>query len=504
MQMSTSFNARCLSVGIVGSLFLLTACSSQSGTPDPEGSPKAAARPTVKVMVANNAKFENGMNENKNPYIDYIRDNTNLDVQFTMAPNEGYQDRLNIVMASGDLPDIIHTADPTWLVNYVNQKALQPLNDVMEKYGQDLKKIIPEKAWANVTIDGKIYAIPSLREAQGDEIMYVRKDWLDKLGLKPPKTLDEYTAVMKAFVERDPDGNGKNDTLGLVISDVLGHTEPFFGAFGIQRGQWVARNGELKYSSTLPEAKQALQYLAGLFQQKLLDPEFPLTKTAIYDEKISKGQVGLFSGPWHYTRAGIKTNKENDPKANWVTLDYPVGPAGKSGTRGDNIVLSYAVVPATSKKVNEAVQLLNFVAGKGHRTLQLGFEGIVWQTKGGKTVTNFEEHNKSIYRGMYAMIANPATYRKERLDSLGPEFNLNDNVDKINAAAIYSDFLAIPTPAMGKYNNKLWKLESEVYSKIVMGVAPLDEFDKFVETWRKEGGSEMEKEANDWYKNYKK
>lgn len=491
-----------LLLGSTLALSSLAACSTEKKAAE-ENQPKETKQPTVKVLVANNAKFPDGMNENNNPYINYIRENTNINLKYSVTPPDGYLERLNVIMASGDLPDIIHTADPIWMVNYINQKALEPLNDVIEKYGPDLKKLIPEKAWANVTVDGKIYAIPSIKEAQGDFIMYGRKDWLDKLGLKPPKTLDEYVNVMKTFRDKDPNGNGKNDVLGISFGEKLARTEPFFGAFGVQLDQWVNRDGKLVYSSTLPETKQALEFMAKLYKEKLLDQEFALNKGEIFDQKVASGKLGLFAAAYYDTRYSIKTSKDNDKNADWISFDFPVGPAGKSGTRGDNIVSGYAVVPKGKDAAN-AIKVLNFIMGKGYKTLQLGFEGQVWSMKDGKVVTNFEEHNKSIYRGMYASIANPATLRRERLDSLGAEFKLNDNIDKIHAAAIYSEYLSTPTPAMGKYGQSVKDKEQEVFTKIIMGIAPLDDFDKFVESFKKDGGNEMTKEVNDWYAKTKK
>lgn len=526
---------RSLSMSIVLMLVisLLAACGSSPKQPEPSNngnSPnttnnsntsnsgnsenKGDTPVTIKVVVNNsNRSFPEGMTPTDNPYINYVKENTGLDFEFNFPPSETYQDTLNIIMASGDLPDLIHTYDSSWVVKYINQKALQPLNDYIDQYGPDLKKLIPEEAWANVTVDGKIYAIPSVTEVKGNELMYVRKDWLDKLKLEVPKTLEDYENVMRAFVEQDPDGNNKKDTIGLIIQEKIFRTAPFFGAHGISVGtaqnywnEWyVQPDGKLANSVTLPETKQVLQLLNKWFEEGLIDPEFALNKQANMDEKIANGRAGLFSAAWYETRGAILTSMNNDPNAEWIPLEYPIGPDGKVGTGGLGSVQSYSVVPVTSKNAAEVIQYLNFVVGEGYQNLKLGFEGEVWELKDNVVVTNFEEHNKHLYRSTLHQVAdvNTLEVRTMRLDSLGLEFNLNDNVRRIEEAAIFSDFLAMPTPAMGKHSASLNKLIEETFTKMVMGTIPIDDFDKFVAEWKASGGDEVTAEVNEWYVNNK-
>jgi putative aldouronate transport system substrate-binding protein len=496
-------------LGILALALVFTTACTGSNTPEGQGTSPEVKQvdtkpPVVKAVINNaNRKFPEGMDENKNPYIQYIRDQTKIDLQLTIPPTDGYQDRLNVIMASGELPDLLSTKDEAFFVNYVNQKALLPLNESIDKYGPNLKKFISNEAWANVTIDGNIYAIPTIAKILTGEMMYVRKDWLDKLGLKAPKTLEEYTAVIQAFTEKDPDGNGKNDTMGLILDERLGKTQPFLGAFGVQRDQWYDRDGQLVYSGILPEMKQAIQYLAEQFKLKRIDPEWALNKSKNSDEKIASGKVGMYGGVWFSTRDAILTNQKNDPKAEWIRLEYPVGPNGKSGTKGAKIVEGYNLVPKTSKQVDAVVKLLDFlISEEAYKTLQFGFENQVYTIKDGVMVTNFDEHNKHIYRqSLHALVEPPyGDVLKERHNSLGKEFNLVNNVEFGHKHLINTQFLGTATPAMGKFNVKLSKMEEEYFTKFIMGAIPMEDFDKFVAEWKKSGGDEITKEVNDWYK----
>ncbi|MDF2717150.1 MAG: peptide permease [Paenibacillus sp.] len=484
---------------------LMNGCT--SGITDQEGPANDDSRrgePPQKISIAINGQsstFPPGLDENNNPYVDYIEKNTNLDIQVMLPPANGYVDKLNVIMASGQLPDMINTGSAAFLSTYVKQGALKPLNEYIDKYGPDLKRLIPQEAWDQVTMNGNIYAIPSLNEVMGTQIMYVRKDWLDKLGLKPPRTLDEYKEVMRAFAKNDPDGNGKDDTIGFSITDQLGRTAPIFGAFGTQQNSWYERNGKLVYSATLPETKEALAFLAELYRDHILDRDFPLNKAENLGDKVASGKVGLYSAAWFDTRGPIEASRRNDPKANWIPLEYPTGKDGQKGTYNISSVRSYNVVPATSERTEAVVKLLNFIGGKGNQTLKLGFEDEVWSIKDGKMVTDFEEHNKHLYRGIYSSLCDTVVpeVTKRRLDSLGEHFQLWDNVQRIHANLIKAQFSGAPTPAMGNYNFKLLKIQDDAFTKIVMGLSPLEEFDRFVEVWRQEGGDVITKEINDWY-----
>lgn len=492
-----------VSFALIG--ILITVCTSSTLEKDGQDNNDSGwENPTQNISIAINGQsstFPSGLDENNNPYLDYIEKNTNLNIQVMLPPVSGYVDKLNVIMASGQLPDMINTGSAGFLSNYVKQGALKPLDEYIEKFGPDLKRLIPQEAWDQVTFNGKIYAIPSLNEVRGTEIMYARKDWLDNLGLTPPKTLDEYKEVMTAFSKKDPDGNGKEDTFGLTIADQLGRTAPFFGAFGTQQNSWYDRNGKLVYSAILPETKEALAFLSELYRDHILDQDFPLNQAENLADKVASGKVGLYSAAWFDTRGPIEKSKKNDPKANWIPLEYPTGKNGHKGTYSITVVRSFNVVPSTSERTEAVIKLLNFIGGKGNKALKLGFENEVWTMKDGKAVTDFQEHNKHLYRGIYSSLCDTVEPEatKLRLDSLGENFHLWENVQQIHANLINGQFNGAPTPAMGNYNFKLLNLQNDIFTRIVMGLSPLDDFDTFVELWKQEGGDMITKEINEWY-----
>lgn len=508
VKKSSSLKSLFLLLSLVAIMMFAVACSSEKSTVDddkkedpkvetPKQEVVVPEEPIDIEIVVNNygRNFPSGMSENENPYLDFIQENTNLNITVQVPPAEGYMERLNVLMAGRDLPDMIYSPDANWFVNFVNQKALTPLSSIIEEHGQNLLKYIPEQAWQAVTIDGEIYAVPHILQEAGTELIYVRQDWLNDLGLDKPVTLDEYVEVLKAFKEN-------YNNMGYIMTDHLGRISPMLGAFGVQRNQWVERDGKLVFSSTLPEMKEALAFLADLYEQGLFDREFPSNNLAAVNEKIANDRIGLYSAAWWDTRGPILTNKQNNEKAEWVSLDYPVGPNGHSGVEGRPLVRGYNAIPVTSDNAIAVVKMLDFLVSDGFRDIFLGFEGEVWEIKDGVASTDFEMHNEHLYRQMYNTVE-PLDMEttKIRLDSLGLEFNLFDNVSKIAENVMVSEFVGPPTPSVGLYGAQLRAVEDEIFANIISGRRSIDEFDKFVERWYKEGGQQWTDEVNEWYKN---
>ncbi|MFD0462567.1 hypothetical protein ACFQY9_12540 [Microvirga aerilata] len=125
------------------------------------------------------------------------------------------REAFNLLMASGDLPDIVAGNELRHdFVRYGMEGAFQPLNDLIEKHAPNLKKFLasnPEIKKAITAPDGNIYWIPYVPDGKYARGWFIRYDWLDKLGLKAPQTVDELYTVLQAFRDKDPNGNGQKD-----------------------------------------------------------------------------------------------------------------------------------------------------------------------------------------------------------------------------------------------------------------------------------------------------
>jgi putative aldouronate transport system substrate-binding protein len=497
--------------------FSTAACSSGGGGAADTGSGKggsAAGEPAkpVKLVIFSSLgadKLPAGASEKNNPYIKSLDEKLNLDIQWIAPSGSASNEKLNAMLASGEPLDVIHSGDPTWMQEMVKKKGLQPLNEALDKYGANIKKAVGKDAWKNVTIDGKIYGIPKMQENPPDNL-FVRKDWLDKVGLPVPKTIDDVEAVMRAFTTKDPDGNGKADTFGFTfIGNGFGSVSPLFGAFGAAFGtptgidQFIEKDGQLAQVVIQPEMKEALSWFNRMFQEKLLDPEFALNKADSWRNKIAQGKVGLVVGQYHTTRTAFADNVKNDPQANWIAIAPPTGKNGVSGavfqSPFNGVVTS---VHVNSKNADAAVKLIDYLAtDEGYKLVKFGIEGDVWKLVNGKYELDPAKSSRDNYRQRLSLIE---TSNRDlifgRLDALGMEFKLSEYYNLAMKYAVPSKFTGVPTPAMVKNNPNLEKLTNEAFVKIIMGAVPVADFDKFAADFKKTGGDDIAQEVNDWYK----
>jgi putative aldouronate transport system substrate-binding protein len=184
-----------------------------------------------------------------------------------------------------------------------------------------------------------------------------------------------------------------------------------------------------------------------------------------------------------------------------MSLEYPTGPRGQKGVYDKDLIRGYNVIPKGASNPEGAVRYLEFLAGdEGYTTLKLGFENQIWSMQNGKMVTDFAQHDKHLYRGIYQSMVDvlDPELNKKRLDSLG-DFHLYENLKIIEQNLIPNEFYGSPTPAMSQLSGQLPNL-LEAFTRIIMGVEPLDAFDKYVAEWKTNGGALITQEVNAWYK----
>lgn len=156
-----------------------------------------------------------------NWFTKYIEEQTNIDIDFEIAPKKSSQEKINLVLASGDYPDVFINAaiSPSTQMNYGNQGIFVPINDMIKEYGTAFKEFLAKKPEVKDIITlpgGNIYDVPQINDCYHCKMsskMYIYKPWLDKLGLEIPETTEEFYQALKAFKEKDPNGNGEADEI---------------------------------------------------------------------------------------------------------------------------------------------------------------------------------------------------------------------------------------------------------------------------------------------------
>ena len=273
---------------------------------------------------------ETGESLTYNRWNDAIKRVYNIDLTYSWQSQDAdYDQKVRLDMAAGDLPDIFIVRSQSDLLNLARQGLIWDMTDIIEQYASDYDKNV----WASdggaaidmATLDGKIYGIPSIQSAT-DAVSYlwIRKDWMEKLGLKDPETLDELKALMEAFVTQDPDGNGVDDTWGLYLygDDLTYPLKGIYAAYGSYPESWYEKDGKVVYGGITEETKETLKYLAELYQQGLINPEFVAQDTTKANEYIMNNQVGVvYAGHWFGHTAGDL--HEMNPDSDWKCVPLP-------------------------------------------------------------------------------------------------------------------------------------------------------------------------------------
>ncbi len=223
----------------------------------------------------------------KMEFLKQIDRTTNVKIEGDFVPFVQWNEKKNLVLASGDLPDLFigQGITDSDIVTYSSQGFFVPLDSLVKAWAPNVQRLFqkrPEYEGASRAPDGKLYSIPGVNEIpfrENPEVFFMNKTWLQKLNLKVPTTTDEYYAVLKAFREKDPNGNGKTDEIPLsfAYAGTPDYTKLYalFGAFGIIDGthHLCILDGKVVFAPAHDRYRKALEYFHKLYSEKLIDPE---------------------------------------------------------------------------------------------------------------------------------------------------------------------------------------------------------------------------------------
>lgn len=505
-------------------------------------------------ILSPTVKFVNGETIDDNVwYKEYASKlGINLKNEWTVIgdePGGQGEQKMNVSIASGNLPDIV-PLNASQLRQLADAGKLADLTEIYEKYASPITKGVltssgPE-ALQSATFDSKLLAIPApTSKIDQARMIWIRADWLEKLDLQPPKTMDDVFKIMDAFVNQDPDGNGKKDTYGMAMDkDLYGFfdgLEGFFNsyhAYPRQEGKanWVkAEDGSLEFGSIQPEVKTALGKLQELYKKGYIDPEFGVKDWNKEKELIVSGRIGMWFGSMS-APLQLQDLKNNDPNAN--LKPYPIvsidGQPAKAQIPGINLKTpQYLAVTKDAKNPEALLKMINLyfetVYGNTYTQEQVdklatspvdGIERWMYSIYTAEPEKNLNTHRlmKQIFTtkeksesdvtveqmGAYRSVKKAVNGEKmETIDwalnrvfsQEDSSFNVIDNYDK-NGLLLPSAFNQVMTETMTKRDSTLLKQELQTFTQIILG-EPLDSFDKFVENWKKLGGDEMTKEVNE-------
>jgi putative aldouronate transport system substrate-binding protein len=356
------------------SLALLAAACNRSGAGGSGGSDGGSSASEPARVTALMARATNFPEDNL--VIQEIRKRSGVDLRVESVVSDDYENRLNTLIVSRSTPDIFRVPKSK-LKELVDNGVIRPLDDLIASHGPNVRELYGDLLKGPAYMDGKTYGLPEMW-FEGNALA-IRKDWLDKLGLPVPKTLDEFERVLKAFVNDDPDGNGLKDTIGLGVAVQVRQTwEQIFAAYGVPQGRFVMVDGKLVPWMLAPGYLDAVKYLNRLYAQGLIDPEFATVPTLQSFEKLWNGKVGAYNFNADGTTQNWLTRYVGEPKPEFV-YTFLLGPNGKGGhvrpvMEDSN---SFVVISSSANNPEAAMKALDYlVSVDGDRLTWAGVEGV--------------------------------------------------------------------------------------------------------------------------------
>lgn len=457
--------------------------------------------PNTSAIVKNVAETE---------FAKELKKRTGIEVEFIHPASGKESEQLNLMIASGDLPDIIQydwTKYPGGPEKAIADQVITKLNDLQVKQAPNLSKYLKQHADIDKMVktdEGSYYSFPFIR---GDQSLLVsagpviRKDWLEELGLQVPTTMDEWYTVLKAFKEKkgataplSPYWNFQNSVLSWGT---------FIGAYGITKGFYMDNN-QIKYGQIEPAYKDFIITMNQWFKDKLLDNNFATLDSKTVDANILDGKSGATvasgaSGVAKWTTA----MKDKDPKFQVIGTPYPVlkkGDKPQFGQYSLPFVGFGAAISAKSKNKEAAAQFLDYLySDEGSMLANFGIEGTSYKLDSGKpkfTDVILNNPNKlpisqamaqyTLSHDMGPFVQNPEI-SQTMIPVQAEAIKAWANTD---AAKHFVPPIFVTTgqrDEMARIMNEVTTYENEMLLKFIMGSEPMGNFDKYVQQMKKLG-----------------
>jgi len=425
---------------------------------------------------------------------------TGVDLEIIQPDHDAYTDNLGQVLASGDWPDVM-LLNSAYYAGYAEEGVLWDMTQAYEN--SDLKsRVKNEELIEGLKINGSLYGISPTRG--NGCITYIKKAWLDNVGLDVPTNYEEYLAVLDAFTHGDPDGNGVDgDTYAVSSAGLIGEEVPFinylpefyqdaFPSFYLtESGEWADGFVEDNFIGALERLRDA--YQAGYIDKEALTNGTSDCRNKFYEDKF--GIFTYWAGTWG---TNLKTNLEaNGLDGELIAME----PIEEVGSYLERQAPTWAI---TSKAENPEAIFEYFIetmldGGLGQRLFTYGAEGVYWTTEGGEVLGETYEDGEF---HMLESLEKPGTlYTKNHIDPMLALTSFTEfadpGIEKVPEATLVSAAtfaensrlveLVPSSDVMSQYNGDLVKLKREIVANVVLGTRTIEEE---MQRFEDEGGLE--------------
>lgn len=470
---------------------------------------------------------------------------TNIKINWTTPPDQNKVESYNLLVNSGNLPDIIGKDWPsTDLAIAIDNGVVQPIDGLIEQYAPNIKKYLDENPMLKSQVtsyDGHIYVLPMANvnpELLGGLYvsMVIRNDWLKEINMSAPKSMDEWYEALKAFKEKHPDSVPLTATKPAGnLPGQVGINRFLFNGFGMEFGFYQV-NGTVKFGMLESESKQVMEYGKKLFDEKLLDPDFLMNTWQQIEQKILNNQVGAVYG-FNQPRLSLAFKdmiKDKAPNYEmWVT-DYPHAADGKMYVFEPQVLNTYRGIGWTlTSKAQNVEQIMKWLdyqyTDEGMLLIRYGQEGETYKLNADGKPAYTDAVNKNPdgltpiqVQAKYTSTCcywpfkdtkvdpNDADWRETMKGTWGQDLKLLDDMVNIRSRMDTSRMLPPLSFTIDESKTIAAKLAEiqpyvdQTFAKFITGHSPLTEHDSFVSQLKNMGIDEVMKIYQDALDRYNK
>ena len=452
--------------------------------------------------------------ENSDKVLEKLEEFTNCEVTFQFEANDTYGDKFGLTLMDRNNMPMILTATGLitgTVIQAAQQGAFWDLTPYLSEY-EYLSQIDPDVLSA-LTVNGQVVGIPKYREIGRYGFSY-RTDWAEAVGItEEPKTIEDVYDMMYKFTYNDPDGNGKDDTYGMEMTQYTGPWNIIQSWFGVGNG-WVEKDGELVPVHETEEYKEALEWMHKIYEEGLVRSDWASVPSSEWGNGTQSGQAGIFIDTldggrrnWDYFTNNNVASVVDDTQLAKMNLVGPIN--GKTlATDGYN---GYFLITKDGAKTEEdlrtCLDFLDKMNSVEMRTLaDFGIEGLTYtlDENGDVVMTTEIELANLPHQGLNQAVA----YQPAVLDGVLKVAQKESQVAQADAYA-RSREVAVFNPAVSYLTN------SETYANVatvinqtiddartqfICGSIDWAGFEAAVATWNSQGGEKVKAEVNEQYK----
>ena len=477
---------------------------------------------------ANNSNLPEGDTYEDNAYTRYLRKMLNIqNDNIYMESEDRYNEFANIIVKDQTIPDVMVVSDRETLKELVENDLVEDLTEAFEKCTSPRIKEMYESYGGELLeagkFDGKLMAVPETVIDHGPNLLWLRKDWMDKLGLKEPETLEDAYEIIEAFVKNKMGTEEGEEPVGLAYdTGLVGTTsssysvDAVFDSFHASPQRWIQKDGRIIYGSLTEETKKALFCLHDLYERGILDKNFALRAPNNIRDLVVEGKCGAFFGLWWTPNNPLMDALEKDKNAEWEPyyLQEPSGQEVYASLRNNkyvvvrkgyehpeivmkiiSVLFDYTRYEAEDAEEVNAYFALNVDPTARPLVINVDYNEATYQvTKNIRAALNgaYGENNLTAIEASYYQACRNYLEKENYTAEDWAAYK-----SRISAVGLLVD--GDYTPAVHPYLDdtdgvipqSLKQLEKDAFIKIIMGEEPVSYFDVFVRQWYQQGGQEL-------------